>query len=189
MLCLRPYKSCDAASIVRWCTNEMEFRMWSTDTYENFPIAAEDMNSKYFDLNGDCVEADNFYPMTVYDELGIAGHFFLRYINSDRQSIRLGSLIVHPELKGQGVGGKLVKLALDYAFNFLCASKVTLGVLDKNTSAYYCFISAGFKNMMVDSVETYRFNNEIWSVLELCITKDEYERKNSRTKIFSRKIE
>ena len=186
MLRLRPYKPCDANSIVNWCNDEQSFRMWSSDRYDSYPISPADMNNKYYDWNGDCVEADNFYPMTCYDELGIAGHFIMRYTNGDKQSIRLGWVIVHPDVRGQGYGKQMVKLALDYAFNFLQANRVTVGVFDKNTSAYYCYVSAGFKNVQVDAQDTYRFNDEIWSVLEMEITREEYERKNSRSQIFTK---
>lgn len=53
MLRLRPYKACDAKTIVSWCKDEISFRKWTSDRYESFPITEDDMNYKYLDCNGD----------------------------------------------------------------------------------------------------------------------------------------
>ena len=72
MLKLRPYKPCDAQVILSWCKDEVTFRRWTSDRYDTYPITAEDMNKKYIDCNGDCPEPDNFFPMTAFDENGVA---------------------------------------------------------------------------------------------------------------------
>lgn len=71
MLRLRPYKPCDADTILGWIKDEDAFRKWSTDRYPHYPITADDMNYKYMDCNGDCAEPDNFYPMTAFDILKV----------------------------------------------------------------------------------------------------------------------
>lgn len=68
MLRLRPYKVSDAKTIMTWCKDEETFRKWISDRYETFPITEADMNKKYVDNNGDCMEPDNFYPMTAFHE-------------------------------------------------------------------------------------------------------------------------
>jgi len=40
MLKLRPYKPCDAETIVSWCKDEESFRRWTSDRYDSFPITA-----------------------------------------------------------------------------------------------------------------------------------------------------
>ena len=37
-LWLRPYKACDAATIIMWCKDEESFRKWSSDRWESYPI-------------------------------------------------------------------------------------------------------------------------------------------------------
>ena len=101
MLRLRQYKPEDAATIVTWCKDEESFRKWTSDRYDSFPIMAEDMNSKYIDNNGDCEEADNFYPLTAFDEDGIVGHLILRYIGAEKKEMRIGFVIVDDK-KGGG---------------------------------------------------------------------------------------
>lgn len=46
---LREYKETDANVILSWIKNEREFRLWSADRYETYPIVA-------YDETWDCVE-------------------------------------------------------------------------------------------------------------------------------------
>ena len=173
MLKLRPYKSCDAETIVSWCKDEESFRRWTSDRYESFPITAEDMNKKYIDNNGDCPDLDNFYPMTAFDESGIVGSLILRFNNVERTVVRLGFIIVDDTKRGKGYGKQMVQLATKYAFEFLGAENVTLGVFDNNPSAYHCYKAAGFKeNGENFSIPLF---GETWTVIELEMNKNEYE--------------
>ena len=64
---LRPYKAGDARTIISWIKDETALRKWSSDRYGAYPITAQDINYKYLECNGDCVDPDNFYPMTAVD--------------------------------------------------------------------------------------------------------------------------
>lgn len=173
MLNLRPYKPCDAKTIVNWCKDEAAFRRWTSDRYDSFPITAEDMNKKYIDNNGDCPDLDNFYPMTAFDESGIVGSLILRFNNEERTVVRLGFIIVDDTKRGNGYGKKMVQLATKYAFEFLGAKQVTLGVFDNNPSAYHCYKAAGFKE------NGEKFNiplfGETWTVIEMEMKEADYE--------------
>ena len=173
MLKLRPYKPCDAETIVSWCKDEESFRRWTSDRYDSFPITAEDMNKKYIDNNGDCPDLDNFYPMTAFDESGIVGSLILRFNNKERSIVRLGFIIVDDTKRGKGYGKKMVQMATQYAFEFLGAEKVTLGVFDNNPSAYHCYKAAGF----LETGENFNIPlfGETWTVIELEMKKNEYE--------------
>lgn len=173
MLKLRPYKPCDAETIVSWCKDEESFRRWTSDRYDSFPITAADMNKKYIDNNGDCLDLDNFYPMTAFDESGIVGSLILRFNNEKRTVVRLGFIIVDDAKRGKGYGKKMVRLATKYAFEFLGAEKVTLGVFDNNPSAYHCYKAAGFK----ETGENFNIPlfEEMWTVVELKMEREDYE--------------
>lgn len=112
MLRLRQYKPEDAKTIVSWCRDEESFRKWTSDRYDSFPITAEDMNRKYIDKNGDCEEADNFYPLTAFDESGIVGHLILRYMGAEKKEMRIGFVIVDDTKRGKGYGREMIQLAL-----------------------------------------------------------------------------
>ena len=170
---LRPYKKTDAEKIISWCRDEKTFRNWTSDRYDHFPISADDMNYKYIECNGDCIEDDNFYPFTACDENGIIGHFILRYTNVDPHILRIGFVIIDDTKRGSGVGKQMIRLALDYSFMIAGADKVTIGVFEDNIPAYYCYISAGFEESSAGSVECVLFG-ETRIIKELEISKEQY---------------
>lgn len=173
MLRLRPYKPSDAATIISWCKDEATFRKWTSDRYDTFPITEADMNKKYIDNNGDCSEPDNFYPMTAFDENGIAGHLIMRFIDEKKTVLRLGFVIVDDAKRGMGYGKEMIALSLKYAFEILKVDKVTIGVFENNMPAYYCYKVAGFKDNETEAKICEIFD-EKWRILELALTKEEW---------------
>lgn len=167
MLRLRPYKNCDANTIITWCKDEVSFRRWSSDRWESFPITEYDMNKKYTEYNGDCNEMDNFYPMTAFDESGVVGHLIMRFTDKNKRILRFGFVIVDDSKRGMGYGKEMLQLALKYAFDILKVNKVTLGVFENNQPAYFCYKSVGFKDVQLDKPEYYYIMGESWKCLEL----------------------
>lgn len=141
---LRQYKPHDAETIVSWIKDEEALRKWSSDRFGDFPITSEDINQKYLENNGDCVEADNFYPLTAFDDSGVVGHLILRYTDAEKKVIRFGFVIVDDAQRGKGYGKQMLQLAVKYAFEIYGAEKITLGVFDNNESAYHCYKAVGF---------------------------------------------
>lgn len=171
MLRLRPYKPDDAETILKWIKDEDAFRKWSTDRYPHYPITVADMNHKYMDCNGDCMEPDNFYPMTAFDETGIVGHLILRFTDEEKKVLRFGFVIVDDSKRGMGYGKGMLRLALQFAFDIFKADKVTLGVLENNPGAYYCYKAAGFRDVTGEEPEYYILMGKKIKCLELEITK------------------
>lgn len=175
VLRLRPYKNCDAKTIITWCKDEAAFRRWTSDRYESFPITEEDMNKKYMDCNGDCVDLDNFYPMTAFDESGVVGHLIMRFTDERKTTLRFGFVIVDDTKRGMGYGKEMISLALQYAFDLLKVEKVTIGVFENNLPAYYCYKAAGFKDVRMEEKEACEIRGEIWNVLELELEKKHFK--------------
>lgn len=167
MLRLRPYKKCDAEFIVRWIKDEVAFRKWCADRYEKFPITADDINDHYDHF----AFSDSFFEMTAFDETGVVGHLIMRYTDEAKEDLRLGFVIVDDNKRGQGYGKEMLKLSLQYAFDILKVNKVTLGVFKNNESAYFCYKSVGFKDVVLDKTEYYHILNEDWECLELEIVR------------------
>lgn len=142
---LRQYKPQDAETIVSWIKDEEALRKWSSDRFGDFPITSEDINRKYLEYNGDCVEPDNFYPFTAFDDSGVVGHLILRYTDAEKKVIRFGFVIVDNAQRGKGYGKQMLRLAAKYAFEIFGAEKITLGVFDNNDSAYGCYKAVGFE--------------------------------------------
>ena len=144
MLKLRLYKPCDAQAIAKWVQDKDVFEMWGGERFGDFPITAEIIDNKYRLDNGDCIEPDNFYPWTAFDDNGVVGHFIMRYINGDLRIIRFGWVIVDSGVRGKGYGTEMLRLGLKYAFDILGAEKITIGIFEDNTPAHKCYQKVGF---------------------------------------------
>jgi RimJ/RimL family protein N-acetyltransferase len=149
MLRLRPYKSCDAQVIEKWIRDEEVFLKWGGTLFGEFPITADIIDEKYMKKNGDCTEPDNFYPWVAYDETKVVGHFIMRYLHGDNKILRFGWVIVDDSIRGKGYGKEMLTLGLKYAFEFLQADKVTIGVYENNDIAHDCYKAIGFKDTSV----------------------------------------
>ncbi len=171
MLRLRPYKPCDADTILTWCENETTFRNWTGTQYGDYPITASDMNRKYFDGNGDCAEPDNFFPMTAFDHRGLAGHLILRFTDPDKTALRFGFVIVDAARRGTGCGKEMLRLALQYAFEILKVECVTIGVFEDNAPAFFCYRSVGFRELGPEHIHTVTVNGQQRKIVNLEMTK------------------
>lgn len=161
MLRLRPYKACDAKTIVSWIKDEVSFRKWCADRFESYPITAEDLNA-YYDA---VAYEDNFYEMTAFDETGVAGHMIMRFADEEKKVLRFGFVIVDDRKRGKGYGKQMIQLAVQYAFDILKVEKITIGVFENNAPAYHCYIAAGFQD--IGQTENYHIFNEEWKCKEL----------------------
>ncbi len=164
MIRLRQYKPCDAKAIVSWIKDEEALRKWGSDRFGDFPITADDINEKYSDNNGDCIEEDNFYPVTAFDECGIVGSMIMRFTDNEKNVLRFGFVIVDDTKRGKGYGKEMLRLSIKYAFEIFGARKITIGVFDNNPSALHCYKSVGFKEV---GEEFYNIMGEKWRCVEL----------------------
>lgn len=168
MLRLRPYKACDARVITKWFKDEYAFRQWSADRYEMYPVTPDDMNL-YYDKDKD---NEKIWGMTAFDETGTVGHFTMRFPDeSNLEEIRLGFVIVDDKRRGKGYGKEMLSLAVQYAFDFIGASKISLGVFENNKAAINCYLSCGFRIVQRETVECYRCMNETWNCIEMELRK------------------
>ena len=177
MLRLRPYKSCDAEHIARWVDDERVFHIWGGDLFGAFPINGDTINNTYFNKNGNCAEPDNFYPMTAFDESGVVGHFIIRYIGGNNKVVRFGWVVVDGSRRGRGLGREMLTLALKFAFEIHGAERVTIGVFENNPRAYKCYTSIGFSEDTAAPEMYAEVEGEKVRVIELAVTKEEYEAK------------
>ena len=163
MLRLRPYKACDAAAVVSWIGDETAFRKWSADRFESYPITAEDLNRHYAAM----ADSDSFYEMTAFDGTGPVGHLILRFTDEAKTVIRFGFVIVDSQRRGMGCGREMLRMAVRYAFDFLDAEKITIGVFENNPQAYRCYRAVGFRDVTDGPAEVYHVMDEDWKCLEL----------------------
>ena len=167
VLRLRPYKHRDSELIASWLKDEDIFWKWGGDRFDGFPVSAEDIDRKYSEMNGDCEEYDNFYPLMAYGKDGPVGHFIIRYINGNPEVLRFGWVVVDDSKRGRGYGKRMLQLGLDYAFKILKAKKVTIGVYENNAAAFGCYKSLGFKEAPDKAPVIHNIKGREWKVIEL----------------------
>ncbi len=159
---LRPYKSCDAEKIVSWIKDERSFRLWSSDRFGDFPLTADALNSYYSEYR----DNDRHLEFTAYDDNGVCGHMIMRFTDVERKTVRFGFVIVDSERRRHGLGKSMLAMAENYAFDFLGAEKITLGVFANNPAALHCYLAAGF-SMIGTEDGYYSFHGEEWKCIEM----------------------
>ena len=161
---LRRYKEDDAKEILNWIKNEKEFRLWSADRYESYPVTPSDINNNY----EECEKKSKFYPFTLEDDGKVIGHLILRNPGENNEVIRLGFIIVDNSMRGKGYGKQLIEYAINYAKEKLGAKEINLGVFTNNEGALRCYKSVGFKVTEVKK-NAYQFYNESWDCAEMLL--------------------
>ena len=162
-LTLRPYKPSDAAVITSWLKSEYLMRQWCADRYEHYPVSPEDMNT-YYERN---IDGQHSRALTMTDDNDIVGYITLRTPVDNPIEQRLGFVIVDDSKRGCGLGKALVTMAVEYAFEELGATKVSLGVFENNPSAIHCYEAAGFHRVSLPETENYECLSETWNCIEL----------------------
>lgn len=161
MLRIRPYKETDKNIILSWCKDEKSFYQWTAGILGNYPVKPEK-----FDF------VEKLMPFTAFDKTGIIGFFTLRNPGESLDELRFGFVILKPELRGKGYGKEMLRLGIKFAFEIYGAKKVSLGVFENNPSAYFCYKSVGFKDVVLDNVEKYRIFGEEWKCKELTMERN-----------------
>ena len=156
MLRLRPYRETDAEKILSWCKTEEAFYKWTAGVLGEYPITKEQFN-----------KVNSLMAFTAIDENDIIGFFTMRNPGESLDELRFGFVIVDFEKRGKGYGKAMLQLGLKYANEIYGARKVSLGVFENNIAAYHCYKAVGFKDVILDEVETYHVLGENWNCLEL----------------------
>ena len=153
---LRAYSREDAKTILSWSSDERAFYKWCAGIIGDYPATEKEF-----------AFVENMTAFTAYDESGIVGFFTMRKPDETKNILRVGFVIVDPAKRGQGLGKKMLLLALEYAFKERNADEVSLGVFENNEPAYYCYKTAGFEEVILDETETYTVLGEEWKCIEM----------------------
>ena len=149
---LRAYTREDSPVIAKWVRSETELYQWSATIYGFYPLLPYSIDDNY----SETVKSGRFIPLTAVDDTNEpVGHFIIRYPDeNDDSSVRIGFVIVNPDIRGKGYGRELMQLAVRYVKDNLTATRVDLGVFDNNPKARKCYESVGFKEFSSHIVDT-----------------------------------
>lgn len=162
MLSFRDFAYTDADLILSWIDSERAVRLWSADTYGEYPLNSSDIISRY-----ELIRSNHGENVRIFmaEEDGVpAGHIVLRRLGDEKETVRFGYIIVDSRIRGRGYGKKLLSLAEDYAIRCYGAQRLTLGVFENNLPAFKCYSSFGFCEC---SDELVKIGDESWKCLEL----------------------
>ncbi|MGN0487316.1 MAG: GNAT family N-acetyltransferase [Acutalibacteraceae bacterium] len=153
---LRPYNENDADIILSWSKNERAFYKWSAGILGEYPISKEEFSF-----------VNNLMAFTAINDDEVIGFFTMRRPSESFNELRFGFVVVAPEKRGKGYGKRMLQLGIKFAKEIFGAKKVSLGVFENNESAYYCYKSIGFKDIVLEETEKYTVLGEEWKCLEL----------------------
>lgn len=156
MLRLRPYNRKDAETILSWTRDEKAFYKWTAGVLGEYPLTVDQFHS-----------VSDLMAFTAIDDNEVVGFFTMRRPRESFDELRFGFVVVDSSKRGKGYGKQMLQLGLIYAKEIFGAKKVSLGVFKNNESAYHCYKSSGFEDVVLDEVETYQVLGEEWECLEL----------------------
>lgn len=156
MLRLRPYNSNDAEQILSWSKDTEAFYKWTAGVLGEYPLSVEQFHS-----------VTNLMAFTAIDDDEVVGFFTMRKPSESFDELRFGFVVVDSRKRGKGYGKGMLQLGLKYAKEIYGAQKVSLGVFENNQPAYHCYKAVGFKDIVLDEIETYHVLDEDWKCLEL----------------------
>lgn len=162
MMKLRPYRPEDAETIASWIRDEATMHRLAANLYDTFPVTPEEMNRKYDAYR----QTHGAIAFTAVDERNApAGHFVWLFRPDDPDTARLCFVIVDDSRRGQGLGGELVRLALQNAREERKEKRVTLCVFANNPAAYRCYRKAGFR--CLEPVRQVEIMGEKWVCIDM----------------------
>lgn len=162
MLRLRPYTRQDAETVCRWFPDKKAFELWSAGKIQGFPLTPEMLNA-YYDRNAGA----DLWAMTAFDEEGTAGHVMMRFLDEEKQELRLGLIVVDGGRRGRGYGREMVSQASRFAFDYAGAGRVTILVFLENYAAVRCYEACGFRRTPGKEPELYQCMGEEWHLAEM----------------------
>ncbi|MDD4842990.1 MAG: GNAT family N-acetyltransferase, partial [Anaerotignum sp.] len=101
---LRNYRASDAKYVVEWVKDELTYYQWCAALLGEYPLVEERINIFYNNME----KTNAYWVMTAEDEVGVVGHITLRVTDEERETIRLGFVLVNDARRGQGLGKELV---------------------------------------------------------------------------------
>lgn len=167
LLRLAPPTASDAALFASWTRDDEYLRLLDDDpirplseaNFSSFGDASED-NSYYFHLR------------TLSDDI-VIGFVVLFNLKWSNQTAEMAIGIGDKSHRGKGYGQDAIKLILNYGFNELNLHRISLTVMDYNTSAIKAYERAGFVKEGIHRQAIQRYGKR-YDLLLYGILRDEF---------------
>lgn len=154
---LRPYIGAkDYEYLVKWVNDERTHSLWCADLIP-YPMAQDAFNDV---LERDAKERECCAYVATEDDGEPVG-FFVYSVNVETNEGFLRFLVVDSTKRGKGYGGRMLELAMKYAFEVTGAVSVHLNVFDVNERARKCYTKAGFIEQGITE-NAFTYKDESW---------------------------
>lgn len=163
---LRPYiASRDYRYIEKWVGDERTHVLWCANRIP-YPMAESALHDL---LREDAEEWEGCAYIATEDD-GTPVGFFVYSVNVENNEGFLKFIIVDGAKRGRGYGVRMLRLALQYAFEITGAEAVYLNVFDVNESAMKCYANAGFVEQE-GWREQFAYRDEVWGRRRMAVTR------------------
>lgn len=165
---MRPFDPADEASVVSWIPDEAAAVRWGGPGVR-WPVDAAQFAVMRADRDR------TLWTPTLGDE--IAGHFQL-FHDRRRRTMRLGRVLLAPQLRGRRLGTPLVRLAARLAFEHPDVHRMELHVYQGNVAAQAAYVRAGFtlEGVMREDVPVVSGGQTVlWSTGIMSLLRSEWE--------------
>lgn len=163
---LRPYIAArDFEHIQNWFSDERTFAMWSAQRVP-YPPERESFDAFLSELAAQ--QGDS--PFVATDENGTVVGFFCYSLNYGSGEGMLKFIVVDSSVRGKGIGTKMLKLAVKYAFEISGAKAVHLNVFSVNDRAKRCYEKVGFTVRDVTE-NAFAYKDEKWDRINMIVYK------------------
>ncbi len=146
----------DFESVKNWVTDERTHAMWCANLIK-YPLSEEHMAEIM------TVAADRFddVPYVAISDNGRVEGFFCYSYNNVTKEGMLKFVVVDPAVRGKGVAQKMLRLAVEQAFENPEAEGVQLNVFSENPGAMRCYEKAGFVERKL-TPDAFAYKDETW---------------------------
>ncbi len=135
MVTIRNMKIEDIQTVLSWNEGTEAFlKQWSNFTY---PLTEEQLIER--------INSEDFHVFSIENDGTLVGTIQIFRINKENRTARVGCYLIHPQMRGNGIGTIALELISNYAFKELGLDTLELGVFDYNLGAIRCYENAGFK--------------------------------------------
>lgn len=148
-----------------WITDERTHAMWSAN-HLIYPLDKGDLQQVLSEIKE--MFGDKAF-VAVTDEGSVVG-FYCYSLNNTTNEGMLKFVVVSPQVRGKGVAGEMIKLALKEAFDNLDANAVHLNVFPENIRAKKFYEKIGFRERRTDE-NAFMFKDEAWGRCNMVISK------------------
>lgn len=139
---LRPFRNSDSELLAQWRADK-EIRFL---TMMHPYTVSESLTNRWLDqVMHDTSNKNVYFAIEENDSETFIGYFTLQKIDVVNRNAMAGIVIADKNCRGKGLGKEIMQTGMEYGFNFLGLKKISVQVVEGNTSAIKLYKNLGFE--------------------------------------------